>query len=153
MNLFLSIHGILAEMGSQEVTLKSSVYSDVSKHFKTIGKDGSTLEVMAALEILETSLIMIAADLNRIDLLEKKLKDRFKRYNEDDVTIYLQSQGKLEALALIYEIAGNIPDALDAWSSVETDLSYDKTHELLMKYQKDRRMFEKYAMRCINRNP
>ena len=77
---------------------------------------------------------MIAADLNRVDLLEKKLKDKFKRYNDDDVTIYLQSQGKLEALALIYEIAGNIPDALEAWSSVETDLAYDKTHDLLMKY-------------------
>ena len=94
--------------------------------------------MMAALEILETCLIMIAADLNRVDLLEKKLKDKFKRYNDDDVTIYLQSQGKLEALALIYEIAGNIPDALEAWSSVETDLAYDKTHDLLMKYQKDR---------------
>lgn len=59
------------------------------------------------LELLETAIIMIYADLRQYDKLEEIIQGgKFSKFNEEDVTMYLEANNKSEALALIFQFSG-----------------------------------------------
>ena len=131
------------------IGLQRSSYSEVSKYLPS----GSKVDVLELLELVETTIILVLSDLRHTERLEEVLRNKFKHFNEEDVAAYLRAEGRLEALALIHEFSGNVAEALDAWAQVEKDLSYSKTLELLQYNCKDPSVLQKYARRCIRKNP
>jgi len=45
--------------------------------------------VLELLELLETAIIMLLAEMRETESLEKVLKSKFKHFNEDDVLLFL----------------------------------------------------------------
>jgi len=60
------------------------------------------MEINEFLELLETAIILMLADLMEYEKLEEFTSGKFTKFNEGDVTNFLEQNNKIEALALIY---------------------------------------------------
>lgn len=71
------------------------------------------MPILSFLELVETSIVIMLTDMGRTSQIRELLGKRLKYFNESDVTQFMKRERKSEALALIYEHSGNIPEALE----------------------------------------
>lgn len=103
LELLISMQVKYDQLDLKDVTLQGSSYSQVSKFIKKTGITNiEKIDRKELLEILETSILIILADLRQNERLGEYL-EKFKYFNTDDVLLYLKENYKTEALAMIYQ--------------------------------------------------